>query len=200
MSSSGSSLAERIGLKKFLHDIRHQRRRFRQFVGIAFVILLTIVGEPKAAWFWPGVAAALAGIAVRLWASGHVKKDKELAVTGPYAFVRHPLYVGNHLISLGFCLASGHWWSFPVWIALGLYFYPQTIRDEDRLLARLFPDQWASWAREVRALIPRLKPYRAGGGSAAAAWSFAVSLRRNGEPLIAALLLLFLYLLYLRLP
>lgn len=198
MSAPSPSLAERIGLRKFLHDIRYQRRRFRQFVGIAFLILLTAAGAPKPAWFWPGVAFAVLGIAVRLWASGHVKKDKELAVTGPYAFVRHPLYVGNHLITLGFCLASGLWWSFPAWIALGLYFYPQTIRDEDRLLARLFPDEWPRWAQQVRALIPRLTPYRAGG--AAAPWSLRVSLRRNGEPIIAALLLLFLYLLSVRLP
>ncbi len=198
MSAPSPSLAERIGLRKFLHDIRYQRRRFRQFIGIAFLILLTIVGAPKRAWFWPGVAFAVLGIAVRLWASGHVKKDKALAVSGPYAFVRHPLYVGNHLITLGFCLASGLWWSFPVWIALGLYFYPQTIRDEDRLLARLFPEQWPQWAQQVRALIPRLTPYRAGG--AAAPWSFRVSLRKNGEPIIAALLGLFLYILYTRLP
>ncbi len=198
MSAPSPSLAERIGLRKFLHDIRYQRRRFRQFIGIAFLILLTIVGAPKRAWFWPGVAFAVLGIAVRLWASGHVKKDKALAVSGPYAFVRHPLYVGNHLITLGFCLASGLWWSFPVWIALGLYFYPQTIRDEDRLLARLFPEQWPQWAQQVRALIPRLTPYRAGG--AAAPCSFRVSLRKNGEPIIAALLGLFLYILYTRLP
>lgn len=199
MPAPSPSLAERIGLRKFLHDIRHQRRRFRQFVGIAFLILLTIVGTPKPTWFWPGVVFAVLGIAVRLWASGHVKKDKELALTGPYAFVRHPLYVGNHLITFGFCLASGLWWSLLAWIVLGLYFYPQTIRDEDRLLARLFPEQWPQWAHQVRALIPRLTPYRA-QQPWHASWSLRVSLRKNGEPIIAALLLLFLYLLYLRLP
>ena len=63
---------------------------------------------------------AVLGILVRLWASGHVKKDKVLATTGPYAYVRHPLYVGNHLITFGFCLASGLWWSFIAWLAIAL--------------------------------------------------------------------------------
>lgn len=197
MPAHNPSIAERIGLSKFLRDIRHQRHRFRQFVSIAFLVVLTVLGAPSTAWFYPGVVFAALGIAVRLWASGHVKKDRELAVTGPYAFVRHPLYVGNHLIAFGFCLASGLWWSLPAWIALALFFYPQTIRHEDRILAELFPEQWPEWARHTHALLPRLTPYRSG---ARAPWSLRVSLHKNGEPVIATLLLLCLYLLYLRLP
>jgi hypothetical protein len=110
--------------------------------------------------------------------------------------VRHPLYVGNHLITLGFCLASGLWWSFLVWIALAFFYYPQTIAHEDKLLARLFPGQWEPWAKRTRALIPRLTPYRSNQTSE---WSFQQSLRKNGEPIIAALLLLCLYILFRRL-
>lgn len=185
------------GIRRFAHDIRYKRHRFRQFIGLAFLILVTGVGQPRAAWYLPGVVLAVLGIAIRLWASGHVKKDKMLATTGPYAFVRHPLYVGNHLIMAGFCLASGLWWSFVLWLFIAFYFYPQTIRHEDQFLARLFPGQWEPWAQRTRALIPRLTPYPSGQ---TAAWSFRQSLRKNGEPIIAALLLLFLYLLYLRLP
>lgn len=185
-----------IGWRKFVKDFLHNRRRYRQFIGISFLILLTNLGQPVKLLFLPGAVLAALGIAVRLWASGHVKKDKALATTGPYAYVRHPLYVGNHLITLGFCLASGLWWSIPAWLALALFFYPQTIRDEDNLLRRLFPAEWEQWGRQVRALIPRLTPY---GGGARSEWSFNQSLRRNGEPIVAALLALCIYLLYLRL-
>jgi protein-S-isoprenylcysteine O-methyltransferase Ste14 len=197
MQSAQKPLSERIGLKRFIHDIHHNRHRSRQFVGIAFVILLTIVGQPIADLYYWGVVAAVLGIAVRLWASGHVKKDKALATTGPYAYVRHPLYVGNHLITVGFCLAASLWWSFFVWIALALFYYPQTIAHEDKLLARLFPGEWEAWAKETAALTPRLTPYRTGQKSQ---WSFQQSLRQNGEPIIAALLVLCLYILYRRLP
>ncbi|MFL6714176.1 MAG: methyltransferase family protein [Sulfurifustis sp.] len=192
------TLSERIGLKRFLHDLKYNRHRSRQFVGIAFLILLTTVGAPTDARpYFVGLVLAVLGIAVRLWASGHVKKDKVLATTGPYAYVRHPLYVGNHLITFGFCLASGLWWSFIVWLALAFFYYPQTIAHEDKLLARLFPGQWEAWSKETRALIPRITPYRSGQRSE---WSFAQSLRQNGEPIIAALLILFLSILYQRLP
>lgn len=190
--------SEQTGFRRLIYDLKYNRQRSRQFVGIAFLILLTVVGNPTLAslYYW-GVVAAVLGIAVRLWASGHVKKNKALATTGPYAYVRHPLYVGNHLIMLGFCLASGLWWSFLVWLILALFYYPQTIAYEDKKLARLFPGEWEIWAKETRALIPRVRPYRSGQTSE---WSFAQSLKKNGEPIIAALLLLCLYILHQRLP
>ena len=196
MQAEQKTASERLGLKRFVYDLKYNRHRSRQFVGIVFLILLTIVGAPVADLYYWGVGLALLGIAVRLWASGHVKKDKVLATNGPYAYVRHPLYVGNHLITAGFCLASGLWWSFFVWIALGLYYYPQTIAHEDKELSHRFPEQWAPWARETPALVPRIRPYRSGQQ---AEWSFQQSLRQNGEPIIAALLLLCLYVLYQRL-
>lgn len=188
---------DRVGVRKFIRNIRKKRHRYRQFVGIMFLIALTIVGLPRPQWFGIGVALALVGIVIRLWASGYVKKDKVLATTGPYAYVRHPLYVGNQLIAFGFCLASGLWWSFVAWLAIWFYFYPQTIRHEDDVLGRLFPDEWPAWSARVQALIPRLTPYKPGGSRGP--WSFSQSLRQNGEPLIAALLALCLYLLYRRL-
>ena len=194
MQTEGKTLSERIGLTRFVRDIQYNRHRTRQLVGISFLVLLTIVGMPtNADLYFTGVAFATVGIAVRLWASGHVNKDKALATTGPYAYVRHPLYVGNHVIAFGFCLASGLWWSFLAWIAIGLFYYPQTIAHEDKLLARLFPGDWAAWSKETRALIPRLRPYRSGQ---VAQWSLQQSLRQNGEGIIAALLFLCLYILY----
>jgi protein-S-isoprenylcysteine O-methyltransferase Ste14 len=196
MHAEPKPLSERVGLRRFVYDLKYNRHRSRQFVGVAFLIVLTVVGAPIAGLYYWGVGAAVLGIAVRLWASGHVKKDKVLATTGPYAYVRHPLYVGNHLITVGFCLASSLWWSFFVWIALALYYYPQTIAHEDKVLARLFPGEWEAWARETPALTPRIKPYRSGQK---AEFSFQQSLRKNGEPIIAALLVLCLYILYRRL-
>ena len=197
MTADPKTTADVTGLKRLLRDLGHKRHRSRQFIGIAFLILLVVVGQPRIDWYPIGFVLSVLGIAVRLWASGHVKKDKVLATTGPYAYVRHPLYVGNHLIMVGFSFASGYWWSFVVWLALSFYFYPHTIRHEDRVLSRLFPGQWEAWAERTRALIPRITPYGSGGTSE---WSFYQSLRQNGEPIIAVLLLLGLYVLYLRLP
>jgi protein-S-isoprenylcysteine O-methyltransferase Ste14 len=186
----------RSGLGKLLFDLRHRRRRFRQLVGVLFVVLLTWLGTPVEALFWIGLALACLGMAVRVWASGYVMKNEVLATVGPYAFVRHPLYVGNLLICAGFCSASGLWWSAPAAIVMLLLFYPETIRYEDQKLRRLFPDQWDRWAAGTRALLPRLTPYP--GSGEAVPWSLSRSLLRNGEPLHVLLLGAGLVILYLR--
>ena len=186
-----------LGWRQLLFDLAHRRYRHRQFITIAYLVLLTVLGVPDRlpVFFWAGSVMVAAGELVRLWASGHVKKDKVLATSGPYAFVRHPLYVGNHTIAIGFCLASALWWSLPVWIGLSLVFYPAAISREDGVLQKNFGSQWEEWCGETRALIPRLTPYRRSGRSE---WSLRQSLRVNGEPVIAAFLFSCLYLLYLR--
>ena len=179
-----------LGFEKLAHDLVHRRYRFRQFVGIAFLFALTFLGNPAElgalgrTLFLSGTGFAALGILIRLWASGHVKKDKQLATDGPYGYVRHPLYVGNHLITLGFCLASGLWWSFLAWGVIALVFYPGTIAHEDDVLHRLFGKSWEAWRERTRALIPRLTPYSPGWTSD---WSLAQSWH-NGEPLIVAIL------------
>jgi protein-S-isoprenylcysteine O-methyltransferase Ste14 len=127
---------------------------------------------------------------VRLWSSGHIKKNKALATDGPYAFVRHPLYVGNITLGFGFALASGLWWSLPLLILMLLAFYPHAIHREDENLHRMFKKDWEQWRKETPALIPRLSRYRDAQGGR---WSFMQSLRQNGEPLIALFLLFWLY-------
>ena len=181
-----------LGLGKLAHDLVHRRYRFRQFVGVGFLFVLTAFGRPAElgsagrTMLLVGAVFALLGMLVRLWASGHVKKDKVLTTTGPYGYVRHPLYVGNHLITLGFCLASGLWWSFAAWAVIALFFYPGTIAHEDEVLRRLFGESWERWRAVTRALIPRLSPYQPG---ATGEWSLAQSWH-NGEPIIISVLVL----------
>lgn len=184
-----------LGFERFLYNIRNRRDRYRQFVGFMFILIVSAAGKPFGRLFAIGAVIALMGISVRMWASGHIKKNKELATDGPYAFVRHPLYVGNILLGVGYALASGLWWAFPVYILILLVFYPHAIRYEDEKLHRYFGENWENWRRNTRALIPKIPEKGASGGQ----WSFYQSLRQNGEPIIALIMLACLYFLYIRL-
>lgn len=182
-----------FGLQRFLTDVRHSRERYRQFLGIAFIVLVSLIGQPQMPFYLIGAGLVVVGVAIRLWASGHVKKDKMLATDGPYAYVRHPLYVGNLLLLFGFAMASGLWWSFPLLIAFLFAFYPPAIRDEDAKLRALFKEEWDAWREATPALMPRFsKSNRRDRGD----WSFNQSLRHNGEPIIAFFLISCLYVLY----
>lgn len=181
-----------LGLEKFLKDIRYHRERYRQFLGISYVMLVSIAGKPLKVLLIAGFPLVILGIAIRLWASGHIKKDKTLAIDGPYAYVRHPLYVGNITLGVGFSIASSVWWGLPLLIVIMLIFYPPAIKREDKKLHRLFKEDWEEWREKTHALIPNFK---LGGIFSLGKWSFRQSLFQNGEPIIALFLLFWFYVL-----
>ena len=56
-----------------------------------------------------GPAGVAAGLLLRAWATGHLEKNIRLAESGPYAYVRNPLYLGTLLVAAGFVIASRRW-------------------------------------------------------------------------------------------
>ena len=181
---------------QFIRTLRYHEAS-RQLLAIVLIIVFTVFGKPtEPALFWFGVVLLSLGTVVRFWASGHVKKNKQLATDGPYSFVRHPLYVGNILMLFGFALAGQQWWMFPVTLALLFFYYPTAIEYEDRKLNRLFGTDWEQWRQHTKALIPTLpKGVKLSIGD----WSFKQSLMGNGEPIIVVFAIYCSYVLYMRL-
>ena len=103
----------------------------------------------------------LAGLWLRGYAAGYVKKNAELTQTGPYAYTRNPLYLGSMLIAFGFAWAAGSWLIFVVLAVLFLAIYLPTIRSEEAYLREHFPD-FDTYAAKVPRLLPRLTPATTG--------------------------------------
>src|SRR5213083_1270246 len=98
-------------------------QRIRVPLGFVFAILFVVFSRPK---FWSlvvGSLVALIGVLIRAWASGHIRKASELAVSGPYAFTRNPLYLGSFILGLGFTIAAGVWWLGLLFVLLFLGIY-----------------------------------------------------------------------------
>jgi protein-S-isoprenylcysteine O-methyltransferase Ste14 len=131
-----------------------------------------------------GLALALAGTLVRLYASGFIVKNQELATDGAYRFVRHPLYTGNILLVIGFALAGSRWWGVPLALFFFWFYYPAAIEYEDRKLRRLFGAAWETWSSRTPALIPRFGTLPAAGANDRR-WALAVS-NKHGELLFVA--------------
>jgi protein-S-isoprenylcysteine O-methyltransferase Ste14 len=125
-------------------------------LGVAFVVL----AKPRAVTLLAGGAVALLGLALRAWAAGHIRKNSQLATSGPYAYTRNPLYLGSFLLGLGFTIAAGQPLLGLLFVALFLGIYLPVMRVEAATLSRLFGEDYTRYARAVPLFFPRLMPYR----------------------------------------
>ena len=131
-------------------------RRTRVPLGFVLAVLYWWLAHPTAWSIVAGAALAAAGLCIRAYASGHVRKNENLATTGPYALTRNPLYLGSVVIAGGFAVAARSW---PVVVLLALMFlavYLPVIRGEEAYLRERFPE-FAEYERRVPRLIPRVR-------------------------------------------
>lgn len=122
---------------------------------------------------WPtflvGCAFAAAGIALRIWGCGHLRKNLQLTTSGPYARVQHPLYLGTFLITLGAIIAAGspRFPSVLLWVVGGPaflvaffgYYLPKKKRVEGGRLVERFGPAFTEYSRVVPPFFPALRPY-----------------------------------------
>jgi len=116
--------------------------RFRVALGWVFAPLVFILANPSAESLLVGALVAVAGEAIRVWASGHLYKAREVTSSGPYRYFAHPLYVGSSLIGVGLGLAAAN----PIAMVLIVAYLALTLRaavkTEEALLRRAFGDQY----------------------------------------------------------
>lgn len=131
---------------------------FATLVGLDIVVFdsrprnLTSLADPLVA---PALLLIVAGLLVRSWAAGTLRKRQQLATTGPYAWVRNPLYVGSFLMMVGFGTLMRD--ALALWIVIGpvAWLYWHAVQSEERNLARLFPNDWPRYTASVPRFVPR---------------------------------------------
>ena len=187
MSQRTKELEELSGIQHFIRELRYHEFS-RQGIGVILVVVFAVLSQPTLYFFILGCLLVLDGLLIRLYASGFVYKNKELSTSGPYAYVRHPLYTGNILILIGISFAAGSISALVISIIFFWFYYPAAIEYEDRKLKSLFPDSWDSWSQQTPALVPKFKFNRLN----LAEWSWEKSLKKNYEPVIFAFVLFWL--------
>ena len=139
-------------------------------VPFALALLLLRVGEAPFSWTLvaAGVVLTMAGEWLRLAAVMHIgvisrtrsERLGPLVTTGPFGFVRNPLYIGNALIWVGFALTSRLVWAAPLVGVLLIAEYHEIVRWEERLLESRFGDAYRDYAASVPRWIPRAAQLR----------------------------------------
>ena len=133
--------------------------RWRVRTGLIGVILVIILAKPDLSSLIIGLAVSLPGLMLRTWAAGHLKKDKELTISGPYRYSRNPLYLGNLIIGLGIFIASRSLWVLGIFIMYFLLFYPLIIQVEAEKMKSLFPQEYPEYAKKTPVFFPYRKPF-----------------------------------------
>lgn len=88
-------------------------------------------------------------------ANNRVPAAKALNTGGPYAVLRHPLYLANAHLVAGLLFIANAPWAYALGVGYFFVAYAFIIRTEDRLLARLFGAEWRAWAARVPAFFPK---------------------------------------------
>jgi protein-S-isoprenylcysteine O-methyltransferase Ste14 len=125
----------------FLHGIA----RLRVTIGFITSALALWLAQPTPRTLAAGAVVAVLGEAVRVWAAGHLEKGREVTTSGPYAWTRHPLYVGSTLIGIGLAIASA---SVVVCVLVVAYLaitLTAAIRTEEAHLTDKFGDAYPSY-------------------------------------------------------
>ena len=159
--------------------------RLRVPLGFLFAAWYLFVARPSSLPLYIFcVIGVILGCLLRSWAAGCLLKGKRVAVGGPYAYIRHPLYAGSFILGVGFCIAL---WRQPLpvsslvislafLVGFGVVYQAKTLAEEKELAAHLGPS-YDVYARQVPAFWPTRGHVR-GLGEQKFSWELY---RRNRE-------------------
>jgi protein-S-isoprenylcysteine O-methyltransferase Ste14 len=151
--------------------------RWRVRVGYPVAVVYLLLADPTPRSIVIGGIVAALGLFVRAAASGHLRKDRELATTGPYAHTRNPLYLGSALLAGGFAIAGWSWWAGLLVVMYFAVFYYAVMRNEAEDLHARFGALFDAYAAGVPLFFPR---FTAAPAESAAKFSWE-QYRRNRE-------------------
>lgn len=158
--------------------------RLRVPLGFATAVAGMALAQPTVQSIVIGGVIAAVGEAIRVWAAGHLQKGREVTRSGPYRFVRHPLYAGSIVIGLGFVIVARSPWVGGLVTIYLVTTLLAAIRSEEAALDAKFDGAYSAY-REGRA-TPVDRPFT------------LARVRENREYRAMAGLVLGLALLYLR--
>jgi protein-S-isoprenylcysteine O-methyltransferase Ste14 len=135
-------------------------QRLRVPLGFLTALLFLVFSQPAWRTIAIGAPIALLGVAMRAWAAGHLRKNAALAVSGPYAYTRNPLYFGSFILVVGLVICGGSWWLAVLLLGFFLAVYLPVMQAEAAHMHKLFPQDFAAYERNVPLFLPRLTAWR----------------------------------------
>ncbi|PJA97698.1 MAG: isoprenylcysteine carboxylmethyltransferase family protein [Ignavibacteriales bacterium CG_4_9_14_3_um_filter_30_11] len=144
---------------------------YRSYTPIPFLILMFVFQKATIPSLIIGFFIALVGELIRLWGVSWAGSETRttggvggtfLIISGPFAFVRNPLYVGNILLYTGFGVMSLALFPYMQIFALlfFLFQYYLIVREEESFLIIKFGKEFENYIKYVPRFFPRFTPYK----------------------------------------
>jgi protein-S-isoprenylcysteine O-methyltransferase Ste14 len=153
-------------------DIQHRLKRWfklRFAILYPFGVFVVLFANSDDKSIMTAIWFILAGLFLRSWANGYAIKLEKLTTSGPYAFVRHPLYLGTMLLTLGFIIMLKIYYLGILFLLIMIGVYYQTIKKEEEMLEQKFKSEYINYKKHVPAIMPTVFPYPEGEK-----WSFSL--------------------------
>ena len=157
-------------------------RRIPLFIG---AILLIVFARPHSTGILIGLFLIFLGEMIRIWAAGHLQKNEVLTVTGPYAYVKNPLYIGSIFITAGFCiLADNIYLLAAAFFMFCFHYIPYKRKVEGDRLRKIFGNQFDDYNETVPDYLPRWAPY----SKEKVSWQFKTFIENSEEGILLIVL------------
>ena len=122
--------------------------RWRVFLGFVFAAIVVWLATPTPRSLLIGAAVAVIGESIRIWAAGHLEKSKEVTMSGPYRYTRHPLYLGSSLIGIGMAVIANNWIVTAIVVLYLALTLTAAMRSEEAHLREKFGDAYDAYAEK----------------------------------------------------
>ena len=145
--------------------------KYRSYTPIPFLVVMLIFHEATPASLITGFAVSIVGELIRFWGVSWAGSEtrttskvggSNLVISGPFAYVRNPLYIGNILIYLGLGIMT--FALFPyLQIAALLFFvfqYHFIVKEEENYLHKTYGSFYVEYVKNVPRFLTRLIPYK----------------------------------------
>ena len=138
--------------------------KYRDYTPIPLILILLFVAKPTVVSATIGILLIILGEGLRLYSVGFIgaisrtRKDRtggELITSGPFAYIRNPIYCGNFFISLGIASYGGVLW-FVLLTFLGFIIqYGPIVKYEEHFLFETFTERYEAYCKNVPAWVPK---------------------------------------------
>ncbi|MBS1133817.1 MAG: hypothetical protein H6R02_958 [Burkholderiaceae bacterium] len=134
--------------------VRRTYVRLRVPLAIIAIAALVLSGALRRDWLLAGFIVSMIGEFIQLWSFASLDKNSDLAIRGPYAMVRNPMYLGRYFILLGFLILLGVWWILVVYTAVYWFYMDTRVEREEAHLRPIFGPRYDEYCARVRRFIP----------------------------------------------